>query len=141
MTSMQPGPRTQQGEFIELDARAREESRIVSTWLLRLRTCLGQERQAIFEQALGIAGISLSDLSRQEGLRQEQMDVVLREVRAPVPDITLRLFNQARRFWQGVPPVRWESVAKRIMHPFVPLAPIFPVRQHFRASTSPNPPQ
>jgi AraC-like DNA-binding protein len=96
MTSIQPKPRAQQGEFIELDARAREESRIVSTWLLRLRTCLGQERQAIFEQALGIAGISLADLSRQEGLRQEQMDIVLREVRTSVPDVTLRLFNQAR---------------------------------------------
>ncbi len=96
MTSIEAQPRAEHGDFIELDARAREESRIVSTWLLRLRTCLGAERQAIFEQALGMAGVRLSDLAQQEELRQEQMDVVLREVRASVPDITLRLFTQAR---------------------------------------------
>ena len=32
----------------------------------------------------------------EKALRQEQMDVVLREVRVSVPDVTLRLFNQAR---------------------------------------------
>jgi AraC-like DNA-binding protein len=75
-------------------SRGEEESRIVSTWLKRLRSCLTDQHQSLFHQALRESSISPADLDGGRVIRQNQLDNVLRLVRAQVPDITLRLFDR-----------------------------------------------
>jgi AraC-like DNA-binding protein len=75
-------------------SRGEEESRIVTTWLKRLRSCLADEQQDLFHQALKESSISLGDLDGGRTIRQSQLDTALSLVRRHVPDITLRLFDR-----------------------------------------------
>jgi AraC-like DNA-binding protein len=77
-------------------SRQAEESRIVATWLARLRDLLSEENVGRFEKALQNAGIDPSLLSNgTDQLTQGQLDSVLLECRQWHPDITLRLFSKA----------------------------------------------
>jgi len=76
-------------------SRSEEESRIVATWLKRLRSCLTDEQQGLFRQALRENSISPGDLIDGTPIRLSQLDDVLLLVRREIPDITLRLFDRA----------------------------------------------
>ena len=76
-------------------SRDEEESRIVATWLKRLRSCLSDEQQALFHAAINEVGISHTDLDGGKSIHQQQLDKVVLLVRQEVPDITLRLFARA----------------------------------------------
>ena len=76
-------------------SRDKEESRIVATWLKRLRSCLTDEQQPLFLKALKETGVSNSDLDGGHSIHQNQLDNVLLLVRREVPEITLRLFARA----------------------------------------------
>ena len=76
-------------------SRDEEESRIVATWLKRLRSCLSESQQALFHAALKEVGISRTDLDGGTSMHQQQLDKVVLLVRQEVPDITLRLFARA----------------------------------------------
>ena len=76
-------------------SRDEEESRIVANWLKRLRSCLTDEQDPLFYQALKEVGIGPGDLEGGHSIHQAQLDSVLLLVRREVPDITLRLFARA----------------------------------------------
>jgi AraC-like DNA-binding protein len=76
-------------------SRDEEESRIVANWLKRLRSCLSDEQDPLFYQALKEVGIGPGDLDGGHSIHQAQLDSVLLLVRREVPDITLRLFARA----------------------------------------------
>ena len=76
-------------------SRHQEESRIVATWLKRLRSCLTDAQQPLFRQALKEVGLGPGDLDGSYAIQQAQLDKVLLLVRREVPDITLRLFARA----------------------------------------------
>jgi AraC-like DNA-binding protein len=76
-------------------SRAEEESRIVATWLKRLRSCLSDAQQGLFYRALKETSISRDDLDGGHPIHHDQLDKVLSLVRQEVPDITLRLFARA----------------------------------------------
>ena len=76
-------------------SRDEEESRIVATWLKRLRSCLTNEQHALFYTAMKEAGVGSDDLDGGRSIHQDQLDKVVSLVRLEVPDITLRLFARA----------------------------------------------
>ncbi|WOJ97763.1 AraC family transcriptional regulator ligand-binding domain-containing protein [Congregibacter brevis] len=76
-------------------SREAEEGRIVAIWLERLRDTLSDGTQRpLFHEAMEQAGVSEAALQTAEGLRQRDLDHVLVTLRAKVPDVTLRLFDQ-----------------------------------------------
>ena len=77
-------------------SRQIEESRIVSTWLTRLKSLLDDEDPASFDGALRAAGLTPNDLkSGDTTFKQQHLDATLISVRRQYPDITLRLFSRA----------------------------------------------
>jgi len=76
-------------------SRDEEESRIVATWLKRLRTCLTNQQLPLLHQALKEVNLTADDLEGGSSIQQAQLDRVLALVRREVPDITLRLFARA----------------------------------------------
>jgi AraC-like DNA-binding protein len=82
-------------QLIADTSRDEEESRIVATWLKRLRSCLTEEQQPLFIKAMQETGLSSGDLNGSYTIHQSQLDNVLLLVRREVPEITLRLFARA----------------------------------------------
>ena len=82
--------------------RNEEESRIVATWLKRLRSCLTDEQQGLFRRALRECGINPGDLNSGQPMRQSQLNHVLLMVRREIPEITLRLFDRVEMLDLGL---------------------------------------
>ena len=79
-----------------VSSRQSEESRIVATWLNRLRDLLSIDGYDCFRNSLRNVGLTPSDCSpTNQHLTQKHLDTVLLECRQRYPDITLRLFSQA----------------------------------------------
>lgn len=76
-------------------SREAEEGRIVATWLERLRDTVGQERAALFKNALARMSLNEKQLQSGAGLHQRDLDNVLAFLRPDIPDVTLRLFARA----------------------------------------------
>ena len=81
---------------VNTSSRRAEESRIVATWLIRLKDLLIDEDNNCFAQCLYDAGIEQSYLTEgSDQLTQKHLDTVLLTCRQSHPDITLRLFSKA----------------------------------------------
>ena len=77
-------------------SRKVEESRIVATWLVRLRDLLEEMGSNQFNSALREAGVDPMLLHQSnDQLTQKQLDAVLLRCRQLHPDVTLRLFSKA----------------------------------------------
>lgn len=75
-------------------SRDEQESGIVNNWLKRLRSCLTDEQQPLFLQALQEVGLAPGNLDGEHSVQQSQLDQVVLLLRREVPDITLRLFSR-----------------------------------------------
>ena len=79
-----------------ISSRRAEESKIVGTWLVRLRDLLEGPGSLHFKLALREAGVDPMALQQStDQLTQNQLDTVLFRCRQIYPDVTLRLFSKA----------------------------------------------
>lgn len=77
-------------------SRRAEESKIVATWLVRLRDLLEEMGSTQFKLALRDAGVDPMLLHQSnDQLTQKQLDAVLLQCRQVHSDVTLRLFSKA----------------------------------------------
>jgi AraC-like DNA-binding protein len=79
----------------DIPSRQEEESRIVASWLRRIRDVLHDSPPYLMRRALERAGLALADMESGQNLSQSHLDVVSEYIREFVPDLTLRMLKSS----------------------------------------------